>query len=881
VGPGEPGEAPSADFWAVPQPVLPLTVDPVLDAAIARDLSRGRRVAALTWLVAALHGVLGLVAFQQGALLVNVDRTLATTPEIEAFGASFLVVRIALVVAIGGGLWLAFRWLRAALGTAEILAGSGAIEGAPGPIEGSPGPIEGSPGAVGGKSGAAQPPTRRSLHRLGVLFRPAGVPLERVSWSDVRIGSGRRLTVLALIVVSLAAVGGVAAAIASAAAGDLAAARLAHWVAGLDAGLWIIGTLLLGAVAADIAWRIAVAGRAVGHFAPLADAPSRPFIRLTPAVLVFVGLIPIAATASVAQDVPCRATSLECAKVIVPVDHGGSANQPVISVVYGIHRASGPSHGTLVVAVGGPGGSGLASADAQIDSFDPRLVDAYDIVFWDQRGVGRSDGHDCPIAGGIYSTVEPNDTSAKAFVDACLREADTGSAGLGRYSTRQAAEDLESIRDRIGVDRFVLYGESYGTELAQVYAAAHPDRLSALILDGSVDLTLTANQFWAAAAQSFDGTLSATFDDCTRDVECRADVADPGGVYDRLVERLRREPEVVRYRDVTGQPGDHRLEAATLQAAVNALLYEPAGRELILRAIAASDSGDDVPIARLADLFGPGISVGVSSFAYHAILCADYRVSPTSDTADFAAVVQAGTSSGALGSRTGDVYFAQLPCLYWPDQPTSAVRPPALTDQPEPIFVLGATLDPITPIAMGRAIAARARDGYLIESSGGPHVTFGRGNPCVDEPIVDFLVDGQVPPTRTSTCTDVVASPYIPLRPLNASAYTDALDAMRSVEDELFADPIYALWGGRGDLTIGCRFGGSVAIRSMGQRDELTFDGCEFARGMPLDGTGGHDIDENRLQLDVTFPFGTLKYTSNTTRHVTGTFRSMPVDERG
>ena len=35
----------------------------------------------------------------------------------------------------------------------------------------------------------------------------------------------------------------------------------------------------------------------------------------------------------------------------------------------------------------------------------------------------------------------------------------------------------------------MLYGESYGTELAQAYAAAHPDRLSALILDGAVDLT--------------------------------------------------------------------------------------------------------------------------------------------------------------------------------------------------------------------------------------------------------------------------------------------------------------------------------------------------------------------------------------------------------
>jgi TAP-like protein len=288
-----------------------------------------------------------------------------------------------------------------------------------------------------------------------------------------------------------------------------------------------------------------------------------------------------------------------------------------------------------------------------------------------------------------------------------------------------------------------------------------------------------------------------------------------------------------------------------------------------------------VPVARLADLFGPGISFGVSEFAYHAILCADYRVSPTADTTDIAAVVQQGTSSGALSTRTRSVYFAQLPCLYWPDQPTSAARPAPLTDQPEPIFVLGATLDPITPIEMGRSIASRARDGYLIQSSGGPHVTFGRGNPCVDKPIVDFLLEGRLPPLRTSYCTDVVASPYIPVRQVDTPTYRDALDAMQTVEDELFADPIYALWGGQGELTIGCRFGGTVTIRAIGRHDEFTFDGCAFARSMVLQGSGDYDLDGKSVQLDVTFPDGSLHYASDSdsARHVTGTYRGKEVDQ--
>jgi pimeloyl-ACP methyl ester carboxylesterase len=864
----EPGDPVAQTGPAAPdaRPPLRLAIDPVLDAAIARDLRRGRRVASITWPIALLHGALGFIALQQAGFLAGIDRHLATTPQIEAYGAGFLAVRVALVAAIAVSIALAFRWLRAAVVTAGALADLGTIEAGP---RGEP---QGEP--------RGEPPRPAALADLGLLFRPAGPVTEPSIW-DIRVGSGRRRASLAVLTIVVATVVGLAGAVGSIVAGDADGARFARWLTGIDAGLWILGMLLLGAVASDVAWRIAVAGRAAGHYAPLVDAPGRTLVRLAPAMLLFIGLLPIAARPPTAQDIPCRATSLHCAQVVVPVDHGGPAVQPVINVVYGVHRAVGAARGTLVVAVGGPGGSGLGSADWQIDTFDPRLVQNYDIVFWDQRGVGRSDGHDCPVAGGIYSAVEANDTTARAFVDACLREADTGSSGLGRYSTRQAAEDLESIRESLGIAKFALYGESYGTELAQVYAAAHPDRLTALILDGSVDLTLTANQFWAAAARSFDATLKATFDECGQERLCRNDVVDPAGAYDRLLERLGRKPEVISYRDVTGQLGDHRLEGPLLQRAVAALMYEPTGRALVLRAIASAAAGDDVPIARLADLFGPGIGGAVSSFAYHAVLCADYRVSPTADTTDFAAVLQAGRSSGALSTRTGDVYFAQVPCLYWPDQPTADLRPAPLTDQPEPIFVLGATLDPITPIEMGRAIAARARDGYLIESSGGPHVTFGRGHDCVDGPIVDFLVDGTLPTWRTIHCSDVVASPYIAVHPIVESGYTDALDAMHSVEDELFADPIFALTRGQPGLTIGCRYGGFVTVDSTDVSDEFGFEGCEFASGMPLDGTGRYDADSTHLDLDLTFPDGDLHYTSDGVRHVTGTFRGTSVDQRG
>ena len=61
---------------------------------------------------------------------------------------------------------------------------------------------------------------------------------------------------------------------------------------------------------------------------------------------------------------------------------------------------------------------------------------------------------------------------------------------LPYYSTRQAVEDLRGVSRVHGRGRQVnLYGESYGTQYVQTYAAAHPDHVASLFLDGPVDLT--------------------------------------------------------------------------------------------------------------------------------------------------------------------------------------------------------------------------------------------------------------------------------------------------------------------------------------------------------------------------------------------------------
>ena len=157
------------------------------------------------------------------------------------------------------------------------------------------------------------------------------------------------------------------------------------------------------------------------------------------------------------------------------------------------------------------------------------------MVYMDQRGIGRSGPIQCTKAAAAYylSTARPQvpaereaaAAAAETFAKDCVAEAGVAEADLPFYATTQAVEDLEAVRDYLGVDKMDLYGLSYGTQFVQTYAAAHPDHIATLYVDGPVDLTVDGPTYYVEAARSAEDTLIATLAACTADETCTADVA--------------------------------------------------------------------------------------------------------------------------------------------------------------------------------------------------------------------------------------------------------------------------------------------------------------------------------------------------------------------
>jgi pimeloyl-ACP methyl ester carboxylesterase len=602
---------------------------------------------------------------------------------------------------------------------------------------------------------------------------------------------------------------------------------------------------------------------------------------------------------------PCPDEStFECITLAVPRDHfvlGG----PAWDVTFARRAASGQRIGTYVTITGGPGSSGIAVADSYTDDYNPTVIsERYDTIFLDQRGIGLSHPIQCPDASAAYylASADPftpdgakaAGAAARSYVDACIAEAGADEGDLPYYASRQAVEDLEALLDYLDEDRVVLYGESYGTQYVQSFAASHPERVQSLIIDGPVDLTLNGPDFLAEQARAFDDVLISTLAACGADDACAADhgAATPLAAYDALAERLAGGPLDFTFHLANGSAEARQITQAVLDNALG-FLYGPSDRVFLERALAAAANDDLVPLARLAYAYlvlDPETEEAIpdptwSDAMYYAVECQDYAYFADAGDADArsAAYIAAGVAQGMDLLRLGSFYTGDLPCAYWPNASTGSGRPDPIVSASYPTLVLGATADPATPVANVYRIAARLTDAYTIVTEGGDHVIFGRGNACPDDIVADYLVKGKRPESRSTVCDGAVVDDYVAIARPAPTDYPDALSLMSSMDDQVTNTVDYWEWDAEDPLAMGCDFGGTLTYTPTDTGSDLALAACEFTDGLSMTGTGAIDDETGGLTLKVEIPDGSLDYArdGDGNQSVSGTFRGSPVDQEG
>ncbi|MFM7446670.1 MAG: alpha/beta hydrolase, partial [Tabrizicola sp.] len=400
---------------------------------------------------------------------------------------------------------------------------------------------------------------------------------------------------------------------------------------------------------------------------------------------------------------PCDGGSLSCTTLTVPLDHNANDPSKTLEITFALSFATNESRGILFYFVGGPGGSGLASADSYLSAFDPSLVENMDIVFVDQRGTGPVHGLSCPAAQARFDTApaslddpEAILATAQAYVTACTEELDADDL-LPVVTSDQAIRDSEAFRQAIGAPKVWLYGESYGTQFVQAYATQYPTAVRGVILDGVVDLTLDAEGFYRRYTLAAEALLAETFALCEALPACAHDF--PGGAaaaYDDLARQAAKAPIPVPYPLADGTSATRLLTTGLLEMNAFYALYSPEGRAEYLRTLAAARRGNLVPILQLGYVnayIDAETEVGFEDpgwygAAYYAITCTDYDSGPGTPEDRARRILDEARAFAPQAPRLlRSYYLERVACALWPHQ-GPAVRPAPFAGGDWPTLVL-------------------------------------------------------------------------------------------------------------------------------------------------------------------------------------------------
>lgn len=435
--------------------------------------------------------------------------------------------------------------------------------------------------------------------------------------------------------------------------------------------------------------------------------------------------------------VPCG--SAECATLTVPLDHDDPA-EGTIDLAIARRPAQRPEEriGVLLYNPGGPGVPGTPDIiDAANLLFSWTLLDRFDVVSWDPRGVSEAAKVDCVDNPDVLLFHDPTPETAEeeALIDTAIDEFVAGcverSADLLPYvSTVSTARDMDLLREALGEEQISYLGVSYGTALGSVYATLFPERVRAMVLDSAFDLSGPLAEWIVPRAEAGERALTLVLERCAADGACRfRNDGDPFTAFDELMVRLDAEPLIV---DDTEVGLGHAIEAVFAGLYFEDHPIWPDWSDL-MRALAAAQDGDGRLLRHLARSF-PYIESLI------AIECLDRprrNGRPSSATID---------ALLAVAPRLGPFWIeAPVVCDSWPAEPEP---PPPLTGAGAgPILVVGSTGDVATPLQSSRDLANQLEGGVLLVVEANNHGAYfiDPDNLCVMETIDRYLTDLELP----------------------------------------------------------------------------------------------------------------------------------------
>jgi pimeloyl-ACP methyl ester carboxylesterase len=319
-------------------------------------------------------------------------------------------------------------------------------------------------------------------------------------------------------------------------------------------------------------------------------------------------------------------------------------------------------------------------------------------------------------------------------------------ADLTKYTTPIAMDDLDDVRQFLGYSKIDLYGGSYGTRAALVYARRHAAHTRAVIIDGVAPMDMRLPLYMARDSQR---ALDLLLRDCANDAGCNQRFPNLKTRLTTLFDRLGAHPQRVHYvHPRTGEEKDTTVTRLGLGGALFSSLYSPVTASLVPLLIEDAEKGNYAGFFALGAAFDPTVT-NMSEGMHFSVVCNEDapRIEPGSILRE--------TSGTFLGAEMADVRIK--PCSFWPRAPMDTAYYDN-TPSDIPILILSGELDPVTPPVWGEQIAKQWKNSKHIVVPGSGHGAWSSG--CVMNLMVQFLNEGSAANLDASCVQKVKRPPF-------------------------------------------------------------------------------------------------------------------------
>ena len=434
----------------------------------------------------------------------------------------------------------------------------------------------------------------------------------------------------------------------------------------------------------------------------------------------------------------------QCATLEVPLDpEAPDGDRFELFVARIPSQVANPEPDPLLLITGGPGQSTVDFYMQMRGAFGPVRRDR-DIILVDQRGTGRSaEGFECELPDDMDFQIADENVLGRLASD-CLSSLERDPRF---FTTSVAVRDLDAVRRELGVDRWNIYGVSYGSRVAQHYLRRYPEHVRAVVLDGVVPPTLVLGPEIALAAQV---ALDGIFERCARDDACATRFGDLESVFGEVMSRIQESPVTVAARNAaTGEIEETLVTEEYLMGVTRLFSYSDTSAALLPLIIDEAANGRFELLLAQAERISDGLERALSFPMHNSVICSeDYPFGPF-DASD-------GHTATYLGTSLVDALNAI--CAQWPQGPVDSDFKEPLASA-HPVLVLSGSNDPATPSRYGEDAIAEGLGGALhLVVSGQGHGMAPIG--CVPD-LMQAFIEAAATDGLDADCLDrVIPAPF-------------------------------------------------------------------------------------------------------------------------